>query len=383
MLLVRRSAAECLVKDQGMLLFFKTCLDHTPCPVLSSTLPDCSAPLPASGAMGHYLLHPGTLGQGPAGSSTGTTPTADLGAATSSALLSPQQQLILQLESASLGENSPQPGSAAAAGSLFGLGGTASSFAGQLGFPGQEQQFEGSPASNIGMQGQGMPQPLTFVDVRGCSAAEAVAILLSWLGQVVQLHASGLQLQCDAVRIYTGGWGGISTEELATIVLHVPAPQPAGQTAPAAAASESAGSAGSGAAASEESAPAPGAAPSPAGTEEAGSNAAAAPPAPASAASPAAAAPVPLPVDDAALSSISAHAAVLAALGGQLGPMLGCSSPMELLVPFSSGGKLALGLLCCSAVPVLLPDEQQGGGVLLSGQELQAAVAGALDASRT
>ncbi|WIA19333.1 hypothetical protein OEZ85_003965 [Tetradesmus obliquus] len=137
----------------------------------------------AAGAMGHYLLHPGTLGQGPAGSSTGTTPTADLGAATSSALLSPQQQLILQLESASLGENSPQAGSAAAAGSLFGLGGTASSFAGQLGFPGQEQQFAGSPASNIGMQGQGMPQPLTFVDVRGCSAAEAVAILLSWLGQ--------------------------------------------------------------------------------------------------------------------------------------------------------------------------------------------------------
>jgi hypothetical protein len=56
---------------------------------------------------------------------------------------------------------------------------------------------------------------------------------------------------------------------------------------------------------------------------------------------------------------------------------------MELLVPFSSGGKLALGLLCCSAVPVLLPDEQQGGGVLLSGQELQTAVSGALDASRT
>ncbi|WIA39598.1 hypothetical protein OEZ86_005682 [Tetradesmus obliquus] len=137
----------------------------------------------AAGTMGHYLLHPGTLGQGPARSSTGTTPTADLGAATSSALLSPQQQLILQLESASLGENSPQPGSSAAAGSLFALGGTASSFAGQLGLPGQEQQFAGSPASNIGMQDQGMPQPLTFVDVRGCSAAEAVAILLSWLGQ--------------------------------------------------------------------------------------------------------------------------------------------------------------------------------------------------------
>jgi hypothetical protein len=89
------------------------------------------------------------------------------------------------------------------------------------------------------------------------------------------------------------------------------------------------------------------------------------------------------PVDDAALSSISPHAAVLALLGGQLGPMVGCKNPMELLVPFSGGSKLALGLLCCSAVPVLLPDEQQGGGVLLSGQELQAAVTGALDASRT
>jgi hypothetical protein len=339
--------------------------------------------------MGHYLLHPGT-----SGGSTGTTPT---GAATSSALLSPQQQLIMQLEQAALGDNSPQPGSAAATGGLFGLGGAASSFAGQLGMG--EGQFAGSPASNMQMQQQGMPQPLTFVDVRGCSAAEAVAILLSWLGQVVQLYASGLQLQCDAVRILTGGWGGVSAEELAAIMLYVPAAQPAGQqtaaAAPAAGASPSL-EAGTTAEPAAEGATTAGAAAaaaaSPAGADEmsgavistASGDAAvttAAPPA--ADTQQQAQAQAAAPVDDAAISNISAHAAVLAALGGQLGPMLGCNSAMDLLVPFSGGGKLALGLLCCSAVPVLLPDEQQGGGVLLSGQELQSAVTGALDASRT
>ncbi|KAF8058856.1 hypothetical protein HT031_005424 [Scenedesmus sp. PABB004] len=73
------------------------------------------------------------------------------------------------------------------------------------------------------------------------------------------------------------------------------------------------------------------------------------------------------------------HGAVLAVLSGHLARMLGCGTAMDMLLPFSSAGRLALGLVCCGPLPALLPPEEQGGGVLLPTAALARSIAAALE----
>jgi hypothetical protein len=64
-------------------------------------------------------------------------------------------------------------------------------------------------------------------------------------------------------------------------------------------------------------------------------------------------------------SHLSVHTVVLALLSGQLPTMLGCAEAVELLLPFSAAGKVPLGLVCLSSLPVSLPGEMYGGGIEL------------------
>jgi hypothetical protein len=75
------------------------------------------------------------------------------------------------------------------------------------------------------------------------------------------------------------------------------------------------------------------------------------------------------------------HSVVLALLSGQLGVMLDCKEPMDLLSAFKDAGQLPLGLVCLSSLPYSLPDEVQGGGVELDVAAVSAVVTSMLAAT--
>jgi hypothetical protein len=289
-------------------------------------------------------------------------------------LLSPEQQLILQLESAGLGCGgsaagvSPQnrslddgtfslfpgAGSTAMTSAALDLSGPAAAAAAQAA---ALQQAAGTPGG----------LPLAALDVRGCSAVETVVLMLSWLGHLVQAVAAGQALPGAALRIDTGAAGPLDYVQLQGLELahpvvetkqqQVPAPAPA--PADAAALQQSTGS---GAAEEEE--------------EDNRDGAAAATAVEAAAAAAAAADILDIPG-----AHVSAHNIALAVLSGQLGQLLGCGNAMQLLLPFSAAGRLPLGVLCMGELPLLLLDEAQGGGLLLPTAGVAAAIAAALQAA--
>lgn len=362
--------------------------------------------------MSHYLLHLGSNSSTITASAGCSSPPTDKQTAVSSGLLSPEQQLILQLEQAAI-TSSPQ---SAVCSSLLAPGSFGMSMVGGSNAAGISgltmEMLTGLAATN---SGAGLLRPLSFLDVRGCSAIEAVVLLLSFLGQVVQARVSGIPIDCEYITILTGGVGAASQGEMSQVVVYKPV---------TAAAASSAGSAhttagkdqgigntmsdthevnsgdvrgiGSPTAESSATTAAP-ATSSVSDTVPTPADAVVGIPYASSPSASTALSAAPLSTEHSAASSgsvdaapswetpcsnISPHIAALAVLNGRLSNIMGCKSSMELLVPFSAAGKLALGLLCCSALPILLPDEAQGGGICLPAVDLMQAVASAIDASR-
>lgn len=314
--------------------------------------------------------------------------------AAASSLLSPEQQLILRLESGgmSLGQD---------AGSAAGPAGGSSSMGVFSLFPGMSSgQVRGSLDLSgglvFGQGGGGMgsgPAPLSLLDVRGCSAVEALVLTLSWLGQLVALFTSGQGFPAGRLRVETGSMGPLMPLQIIDMKLFRPAAGAArddnNQAGGGEAGSSSTGTAGTAGHVAAEA---------PAGSEEdataalaAGFAAAAAmdrstcliPPATA-AAGPAASGGAAASQSDALQipgSNLSVHTVVLSLFSGELSTMLGCTDAMELLVAFSAGGRLPLALLCLAPLPVHLPDELAGGGVELDGYALREAIASAVAAA--
>lgn len=328
----------------------------------------------------------------------------------SSGLLSPEQQLILQLEQAAISKSSPQGAAAAAGSSLlspgnFGFGQVTGSIPASLGMAGSASNFCGFEGldQGTGVGAGGLSASLSFLDVQGCSCIESVVLLLSYLGQIVQAQTNGSALAVEYIKISTGGAGAVSQPDLDKIKLYKPVGS--GKISAASSVSSTA------AAAAAESPPAAAAAagsssnPDHKGNGSSGGTSAGAVPVTSSgstackdtvppaadaviAATKPAAAPAAAPGNNTSDwevpgSNISIHAAVLAVLNGQISSILGCGSAMDLLVPFSGCGRLVLGLLCCSPMPVLLPDESQGGGVWLGVADLRQSITAALDAARS
>jgi len=320
--------------------------------------------------------------------------------AAASSLLSPEQQLILRLESGgmSLGQD---------AGSAAGPAGGSSSMGAFSLFPGMSSgqgrtSLDLSGGLVFGQGGGGLgsgPALLSLLDVRGCSAVEALVLTLSWLGQLVVLYTSGQALPAGRLRVETGSVGPLMPLQIIDMKLFRP-------VASAGAAGNDSSQAGGGEAGSSSTGGAATAgragAEAPAGSEEDTTAALAA----ASATGFAAAAAMDRstclmpPVTGAAGaaasggaaasqsdalqipgSNLSVHTVVLSLLSGELSTMLGCADAMELLVAFSSGGRLPLALLCLAPLPVHLPDELAGGGVELDGYALQEAIASAVAAA--
>lgn len=186
--------------------------------------------------------------------------------------------------------------------------------------------------------------PSTLLDVHGCSASEAVVLLLSWLSAHITAQVAGAGPHAAVLLVATGGVGPAPASTtrgggggIITLCSPGPAPEDHCATGGPLAEQYSADSCGGVAART--------------------------------------------PSQGTTSQGVSAHAAVLAALAGQLPSMLCCSSGMDLLLPFSSAGRLALGLLCCSPLPTLLPDEIANGGIVLPGDALRTAVAAACSAA--
>jgi hypothetical protein len=285
----------------------------------------------------------------------GTSPHLVSGVATSSGLLSPQQQLIFQLEQAAM--SSSHPSSSVISGSYNITNPSLSALA-------------------------GLPEPLSIIDVRDCSAIEGIVLVMSWLAELVAQHATYLALPAtNALTIVTGGAGPASAADIANLVLFQPVPKPPAQQQT----SKPGGSL------TERDAALGNSTKSSSGTDAEGCPL----PAARSASSLSAGAAILTggscsssePVSSAIMipggsNHVSVHAAVVALLGGNMLRFMACENAMDLLVPFSSAGQLPLGLLCCSTLPVVLPEAHQGGGVLLPVQELSAAISAALVASR-
>eukprot|EP00879_Flechtneria_rotunda_P000660 GHRR01000774.1.p1 GENE.GHRR01000774.1~~GHRR01000774.1.p1 ORF type:complete len:981 (+),score=385.98 GHRR01000774.1:3353-6295(+) len=367
----------------------------------------------ATGTMVHYILHPTSGGdcssignsRSPTSSPMATAAMLNL-SAVSAAMVSPEQQLIWQLEHAAISSSPPAapPTPAMNAANLAndilmsmssggsppgfvsrtpsqGFAGASQGFAAgsqgiggaaeQQGFPGVSQGLAASGRSlPIGLSSAGhnaAPQALACLDVRGCSVIEAVVLVMSWLGRLVEEQGSGRRLPGEVLAIMTGGAGHVATAELQSIMLHKHARSAAATadgTAPEVSDAEAATSNGASAAISSSSSTT---------TAIGGSPTALA----------AAEAPTPSAADDMDVPNggVSAHAAVLAVLLGHLQSLLGCNNSMDYLMPLSESGRLVLGLLCCSALPLLLPDANHGGGVLVPVEGLRAAVSAALEAA--
>lgn len=316
-------------------------------------------------------------------------------AAAAGNLLSPEQQVIWQLESNSNPAAAPASSSSGmAAFSLFpglsaapqtaphsrGLNLDLSSGV-NLRFDQGLDQGSGGMSSYRGLLPDGRV-PLSLLDVRGCSAVEALVLALSWLGQLVVVVAAGQAPACARLRIETGSAGPMDPAQAIHLKLTHAAADPAaaavqeGAQAGHEGAGETAGDAAENGSAHKAAAPAgseedQGADPVAAATAAAaGTNSTTLQPPPGVAAAAAAAAAAsssvlhagPLQVPG---SRLSVHTVVLALLSGQLPTMLGCAEPVELLLPFSAAGKVPLGLVCLSSLPVSLPDEMYGGGIEL------------------
>eukprot|EP00775_Hariotina_reticulata_P010635 gene10635-10793_t len=255
-------------------------------------------------------------------------------------LLSPQQQLILQLEQAAL-----QP---------------------------QGSVISGYNVAKPSLSSlAGLPEPLSVIDVRDCSAIEGIVLVMSWLAELINQQATNLALPAtNILTIVTGGFGPAPAAEVSNLILYQPTAKAQGAAQATSAAGNAAGMESKTGGADTDAALSSSATTGPPGptsmpgggnvTEAAGS---------------ASSAEIPG-------SNVSVHAAVVALLGGNLMRLLGCADAMDLLVPFSSAGQLPLGLLCCSALPVVLPEGHQGGGILLPVQDLSAAIRAAVMASR-
>lgn len=216
---------------------------------------------------------------------------------------------------------------------------------------------------------------LSVLDVRGCSAIEALALALSWLGQLVMAVGAGQTPGCARVRVETGAVGPMDPVQAMDLRLCYPVTESAAGSGSSSAAGADVDDRGDAPAGSEDDAlttPAPAAAavgvastapaalaglqPDP----RAGNTSLLPAAGTAGAETVVASHPNPLQVPG---SNLSVHTVVLALLSGQLGVMLDNKEPMELLVAFQAAERLPLGLVCLSGLPVNLPDELQGGGV--------------------
>lgn len=345
--------------------------------------------------MSHYTLaSSSTPGPGsPPGSTGGLSGTAGL--------LSPEQRLILQLEQTS---NSPAVSSSMSAFALFPgvssaqqamLVSAALDLSGALDF----NQGAGGFRAAGSWLGFGGPVPLSTLDVRGCSAIEALVLAVSWLGQLVVAVGAGQAPACGRLRIETGSFGPMAHVPALDLRLCYPVSGESGAAAQSRAAVAAAPPGGADSAAGEGAARGD----APAGSEEdaagtsvppVSTDAAAAAPGsnpragnislqqPAGSAPAASASlslhPSPLEVPG---WKLSVHTVVLALLSGQLGVMLDCREPMDLLTAFKDAGRLPLGLVCLSSLPHSLPEEVQGGGVELDVTAVSAVVTSMLSAT--
>lgn len=73
------------------------------------------------------------------------------------------------------------------------------------------------PTLGAALAGTGAAPALLTVSVAGCSAVEAVVLMVSWLSQVVNLLTGGGQLSGDMLTILTG--------QAEAVALHLPVPQ--------------------------------------------------------------------------------------------------------------------------------------------------------------
>lgn len=349
-----------------------------------------------AGVMSHYTLaSSSTTGPGsPPGSTGGPSGTAGL--------LSPEQRLILQLEQTN---NSPAVSSSMSAFALFpGVtsaqqampASAALDLSGALDF----SQGAGGFRAAGSWLGFGGPVPLSTLDVRGCSAIEALVLAVSWLGQLVVAVGAGQAPACGRLRVETGSFGPMDHVQALNLRLCYPVSGESGAAAQnrAAVAADAPGgadsAAGVGAARGD----------TPAGSEEdvAGTAVAAVPVSTDAAAAPGSnprAGNISLqqPADSATAASatlslhpsplavpgwnLSVHTVVLALLSGQLGVMLDCKEPIDLLTAFKDAGRLPLGLVCLSSLPHSLPEEVQGGGVELDVIAVSAVVTSMLSAT--
>lgn len=403
--------------------------------------------IPAAAATGSSSATAGVVG----GSPIRSPPTASPAAAAASALLSPEQQLILQLVSDGLslgGANPPglPAGSSSSGMGTFSLFPNVTAAGSQLGAAQSAgQAFDLSAVLDFGPQtaaaGGGIyggaagaafgglslsVTALSTLDVRGCSAVEALVLTLSWLGQLVLHVASGQPLPGLRLQVHTGSSGLVNFSAPTLDIKLYRAVTGRGRSTSSTAAVDGdtasigagLGSTGDGSGLlqpglpSDAAAAAAGAcvtpAAAPAGSEEdrisaSGTTPAAAAflsmdrstslqaPAAATGTSPAAATGAPSSASAIASQSdilqvpgvnLSVHSVVLAVFSGLLGTMLGCADDMGLLIPFSVAGKLPLGLLCLSALPAQLPDELQGGGVALDAAAMSQAIASAISVAQ-
>lgn len=355
----------------------------------------------AAGVMSHYIPPP--LPSTSVSSTTAGPTSPPASTATSAGLLSPEQQLIWQLEtsnpaataaaSSSMGTFSLFPGmtssaqQAAPVSRALNLSGALTDFG---------QGADGFAAAGLGPSSG--PVPLSTLDVRGCSAVEALVLALSWLGQLATMVGAGRPPACARLRIETGAAGPMDPVQALDLRLCYPVvPEGSGQGGAGAGSSVSTASATGSAAAADARGDAP------AGSEEDAPGAAAVagvatgPATPIAlsadpragntsllpAAGTAVTAPVspysPLQVPG---SNLSVHTVVLALLSGQLGVLLDCKEPLDLLVAFSAAGRLPLGLVCLSNLPYGLPDELQGGGVEVDVAAASAVITSMLAAAR-
>jgi hypothetical protein len=259
----------------------------------------------------------------------------------------------------------------------------------------------GSAPSPLGLTQAAAPAaagdaaPLAVLDIRGCSAVEALVLVLSWLGQLVTLVAAGQPLPGEALRIDTGAASAPLDMSLALeLQLYRPAAAAAGAAggtggaaAPAPGDAGAAATAGADQGGPEQASVAAAAdalvelagSPQPAAAAHTYTPLLAAGAAASSTAAAAAAALAAADILDVPGAHISPHTIALAVLSGQLWQLLGGTEHAG--AAFEAAGRLPLAALCMSELPLLLLDASQGGGMLLPSAGVAAAVAAAVQAA--